>query len=185
MSIRNYRIISLVIVSLFYCSCIKPSYPPIRGFITTGSYFYITKETSPSKAWAKLAGIVAKSISKTVASNFSTPVKSVYISYGKNTLFEKNYRELLATAMVKENFRISKKSDANFLVTFDSYIMSSKKEVIINTSLYYQGRIIFRDSSVLNLSNDITVINDYKLKLTIYKKMPLESDYKVYRLVDK
>jgi len=185
MNIRNYKIISLIIVSLFYCSCIKPSYPPIQGFITTGSYFYITKETSPSKAWAKLAAIVAKSMSRTVASSFPTLVKSVYISYGKNTLFEKNYRELLATAMVKEKFSISQKNDANFLVIYDSYIVSTKKEVIVNTSLYYKGHIIYRDSSVLNLSNDLSVINDYKLKLTIYKKIPIEPDYKVYKLVDK
>ncbi len=185
MNLKKYRTTFLLIASLFFCSCVRSAYPPIQGFVTTGSYFYITQNTSPSKAWAKLADNVAKSISRVVPSYPVTTPRSVYIAPGKNTLFEKNYRELLATSLVQENFIISNRANANFLLVFNSYIIPNLKEVIVNTSLYNKGHIIFRDSSVFNLTNNLSAVNDYKLKIYQFKNIPVERDYKIYKLVDK
>jgi len=185
MNLKKYRTTFLLIASLFFCSCVKSAYPPIQGFVTTGSYFYITQNTSPSKAWAKLADKVAKSISRVILPYSMATTKTMYIAPGKNTLFEKNYRELLATSMVKENFIISNRANANFLLVFNSYIVPDLKEVIVNTSLYNKGHIIFRDSSVFNLTNNLSSVNDYKLKISQFKNIPVERDYKIYKLVDK
>ena len=152
--------------------------------VKTGSYFYITKNTSSVKTWAELAYSVANSIDKKISSlqnNSCNPNiirRNVYIVPGKNTLFERSYNELLATALVKKEFKISKTPETDLILIFNSYIVPNLNEVIVNTSLYYKKSIIYRDSSIFNVKNGS--IDEYKLRVIRYK-----NNYKTYKLVDK
>lgn len=151
--------------------------------VKTGSYFYITKNTSSVKTWAELAYSVANSIDKKISflqNNSCNPkiIRNIYIVPGKNTLFERSYNELLATALVKKEFKISKTPETDLILIFNSYVVPNLNEVIVNTSLYYKKYIIYRDSSIFNVKNGS--INDYKLRVIRYK-----NNYKTYKLVDK
>ncbi len=77
----------------------------------------------------------------------------------KILFLKKNYRELLATAMVKENFLVSKSPDTSLILIFNSYVIPDLSEVLVNTSLYNNGSIIFRDSSIFNLKKQLTFYN--------------------------
>ncbi|GAB6887637.1 hypothetical protein JCM13304A_11350 [Desulfothermus okinawensis JCM 13304] len=185
MKLKKWSMASLIIYSLLLNSCVKSAYSPIKDMVTTGSYFYITQDTSPVKAWANLAYTVAKSIAKTDSIRSLIKIHGVYIVPGKDTVFEKNYRELLATAMVKENFLVSKSPDTSLILIFNSYVIPDLSEVLVNTSLYNNGSIIFRDSSIFNLKNNSHSITEYEIKVLEYRKIPIKNDYKIYKLVDK
>ena len=152
--------------------------------VKTGLYFYLTKNTSSVKTWAELAYFVANSIDKKISSiqndscNPTIIKRNIYIVPGKNTLFERSYNELLASALVKKEFRISKTPETDLILIFNSYVIPDLNEVIVNTSLYYKGYIIYRNSSAFNVKNNS--INDYKLRVIKHK-----NNYKTYKLVNK
>ncbi len=169
------KIISLISLAIMLAGCCD-SLPPLKEPLYLGDFLYISDFTSSSKAWTYLAKDVAKEISKRFKKYPLMKSKKIYIIPGKDTVFEKNYREMLQAALTKNNFIVSENPECELIIKYTSHVVPNSKEVIVNTTLFDKGIIIFKNSSIFYIKDNS--IHDYMIKVNAEQK------HKLYQIVD-
>jgi hypothetical protein len=173
-----------IILTTPSCSSYYDSYQtgylaPLTDPTPTGKYIYLFHYTSTSKSWIKLADNVAQKINSFMNKNPIMKSKPIYIMPGKNSIFEKTYRELLGSALNHYNLLVSETPGDNLIVKYNTCVIYKNMEIIVNTTLNYKGAIIFKDSSTLYLRNES--IADYLIKMDTQQQ---QSVTKTYYIVD-
>ncbi len=182
------RIFWLVCIffSISLSGCYKDPHPkhfqPIsETLLSNGKYILTSKRSSTFKSWTKLADYVARKLSKKAELFPYIKSKSIYIIPGKDSPFERTYRLLLTHSLSNYGFVVSASPRDAFIMKYNSVTVEDNREVIVETYLYDNEKVLFSDSSTIYVMYDKDFYN-YFIKLP---QKQLKKQERIYHIVDK
>ncbi len=149
---------------------------PFSTYLSTGKYFTVSSLTSTSKTWISLATYVGEKITYFLKKYPELSSKPIYILPKNDTLFHRTYRELLSSSLIHNKFHIVENPGNYLIIKYNSqFVYNRYPELIIDTSLYNNSTLIFKDISVLYIKNK---------SLTNYLPMNFKDKYtKTFKIV--
>ncbi|HMB31160.1 MAG TPA: hypothetical protein VKN82_05005 [Desulfohalobiaceae bacterium] len=140
MNSRLLVCIGLILLLIFLIISCQPyrKYPQLSQVPVPTSYKLRTqKKMQALDHWKMLAEDVAIQIKKRI-DNSLYPNKELYVTPAGTTDFEKNFRTLLISSLVKEKVKVTNQQGNHMLLNFQLDVLRHKKRMIVTKSGFYQ-----------------------------------------------